>query len=81
MADPIEELREHLEQCAYEYLADVNGPGEWVVYSGHAGMIGDDRRYDVDQDVTEGPVVLVRRSDEARFQVDVTVSVAHEPDC
>lgn len=74
--DPTAELQEHLEQCAYEYLADINGSGEWVVYPGHAGPIGDDRRYDVDQDVTEGAVVLVRRSDGARFEVDVTVSVA-----
>ena len=78
MTDPVAELHRHLEQCAYEYLADVNGPGEWVVYPSHAGPIGDDRRYDVDQDVTEGPVVLVRRSDGARFNVDVSVSVAPE---
>jgi hypothetical protein len=74
-ADPIDELRDHLEQCCFEYVADINGRGEWVVYPKHAGPVGDDRRYDVDQDIDQGPVVLVRRSDGARLNVDVSVSV------
>lgn len=59
-----------------EYVAQVNGPGEWKLYpSNSLTLMGDDRIYDIDENVTEGPVVLVRRSDGARICVDVIVDV------
>jgi hypothetical protein len=79
MTNPLDELQHHLEQCCYEYLAQVNGPGRWVVYPKLSGPVGDDRHYDVDETVTEGPVVLVRRSDGARVNVDVSVAVWKAP--
>jgi hypothetical protein len=48
-----------------EYVAQVNGPGDWRV----GGEI-----YDVDFDVTEGPIELIRRSDGQRVLVEVSVT-------
>ena len=78
MSAGVDDLQHFLEQCCMEYLAQVNGPGEWVVY-GLTGPVGDDRRYDIDNDITEGPIVMVRRSDKQRVAVDVSVTAWEVP--
>jgi hypothetical protein len=65
-SDPVSDLQDHFETCCMEHIAQINGPGEWRLN----GEI-----YDVDFDVVEGPVELVRRSDQQRMKVDVSVSV------
>lgn len=60
-------LTEHLTACADEYIGDPDA--EWRP-DGITGPI-----FVPDGEVTEGPVVLVRRSDGARFYADVSVVV------
>lgn len=74
MADPadnrVDALAVHIERCLVEEVADINGRGE-------AKFRLDGEVYDVDQNVMEGPVVLVRRSDGVRLEVLIDV-VVHE---
>lgn len=64
------DLERHITQCLMEEVAEVNGDGQARYLHPTCRDV-----LDVDQDVTEGPVVLVRRGDGARFLVDVDVTV------
>lgn len=75
MADGhMDELLDHLEQCVYEYIFDVNGPGVWRV---------DGEVYDVQQEIIPengAAAILARRSDGARFEIFASVTVSRMPD-
>lgn len=73
MSEDMFDLARDITRALDEYVFDVNGDGVRRFRSRTDAEI-----YDVDQDVIEGPVVLVRRSDEARFLVDVHVTVTPE---
>lgn len=68
MAEPLEAeaIGRLLTQCADEYVARAVGGEPWEL----GGEV-----FDVDEDVTDGPVELVRRADGARFCADTHVVV------
>lgn len=62
-----ESLAEHLTSHAFESLTEGNLPWRWVIGS---------ETYEIEEiDEPDDPLILVRRSDAARFRVDVAVSV------
>lgn len=73
MSEHLFDLARDITRDLDEYAFDVNGDGRRRFRSRSDAEI-----YDVDQDVIEGPVVIVRRSDQARFEVDIHVTVTPE---
>lgn len=70
-ADANERLDAQLSAIAWEHLAQVNGPGDWRLGS---------ETYEIeDTDDPDDALVFVRKSDGARFEIDVWVTAVQLP--